>query len=180
MIAEDLLQETLLAAIKGYPSFSGASSERTWLVGILRHRILDRFREFSGFHAMDQTEEAIDDISFEADGHWRSACAPLMWHAEPHELVERKEFWDTLSQGLSSLPTRTATAFILREIDRLSTEEICETLNVSRENLWVMLHCARLYLRGFLQINWFGTPRPYKLAGWTQAEHITTCRFLPL
>lgn len=158
MVAEDLLQETLLAALKEYSSFRGASSEKTWLVGILRHKILDRFREMSRTQALHITEDPIDKVTFEEDGHWKSGAAPLAWQPDPYELVERKEFWEVLSQALSSLPARTATAFILREIDRLGTDEICDALNVTPENLTVMLHRARIALRGFLQVNWFATP----------------------
>lgn len=156
--AEDVLQETLLVAMKGYEGFRGASSERTWLVGILRHKILNRFRELSGLRPRYETEEAFDDFDFQENGHWRLGAAPVAWRAEPEELIEQKEFWGVFTHGLSSLPERTATAFILREIDGLDTNDICDVLNVSRENLWVMLHRARLSLRRFLQINWFGAP----------------------
>jgi len=155
--AEDVLQETLLAAMKGHTGFMGASSERTWLVGILRHKILDRFREVSRLRPLYDLD-AFDDFDFQENGHWRLDSAPVAWRAEPDELIEQKEFWDVLTHGLSSLSARTATAFILREIDCLDTDEICEVLNVSRENLWVMLHRARLSLRRYLQINWFGAP----------------------
>ncbi len=156
--AEDVLQETLLAAIKGHAGFRGASSERTWLVGILRHKILDRFREVSQMRPLNDIG-AFDAFDFQENGRWQVDSAPVAWRAKPDELIEQEEFWDVFTHGLSSLSARTATAFILREIDCLETDEICEALNVSRENLWVMLHRARLSLRRFLQINWFGAPR---------------------
>ena len=153
--AEDVLQETLLAAMKGRADFRGASSERTWLVGILRHKILDRFREVSRLRPLYDID-AFDEFDFQENGHWRLDSAPVAWRAKPGELIEQKEFWEVFSHGLCSLSARTATAFILREVDGLDTDEICEALNVSQENLWVMLHRARLSLRRFLQINWFG------------------------
>ncbi len=155
--AEDVLQETLLAAMKGHADFRGASSERTWLVGILRHKILDRFREVSRLRLVYDMD-AFDDFDFQENGHWQGDSAPIAWRVKPDELIDQKEFWDVFSRGVSSLSARAATAFILREIDCLDTDEICETLNVSRENLWVMLHRARLALRRFLQTNWFGAP----------------------
>src|SRR5712691_50795 len=155
--AEDVLQETLLAAMKDHDDFRGASSERTWLVGILRHKILDRFREVSRLRPLYDID-AFDDVDFQENGHWQVDSAPIAWRAKPDELIEQKEFWHVFSHGLSSLSAQTATAFILREIDCIDTDEICEALNVSRENLWVMLHRARLSLRRFLQINWFGAP----------------------
>src|SRR5712691_12734467 len=155
--AEDVLQETLLAAIKGHAGFRGASSERTWLVGILRHKILDRFREVSQMRPLNDIN-VFDAFDFQENGRWQVDSAPVAWRAKPDELIEQEESWDVFTHGLSSLSARTATAFILREIDCLETDEICEALNVSRENLWVMLHRARLSLRRFLQINWFGAP----------------------
>lgn len=155
--AEDVLQETLLAAMRGHGNFRGASSEKTWLVGILRHKILDRFREVSRLRPFNDID-AFDEFDFHENGHWRLDSAPVVWRAKPDELIEQKEFWEVLNHGLSSLSARTATAFILCEIDGLDTDEICEALNVSQENLWVMLHRARLSLRRFLQINWFCAP----------------------
>ncbi len=155
--AEDVVQETLLAAMKGHAGFRGASSERTWLVGILRYKILDRLRGLSRLRPVYDTD-AFCDFDFEENGHWRLDSTPVAWCAKPDELVEQKEFWDVFTDGLSSLPARTASAFILREIDCLDTDEICDALNVSRENLWGMLHRARLSLRKLLQINWFSAP----------------------
>jgi RNA polymerase sigma-70 factor, ECF subfamily len=157
IVAEDVLQETLLAAIKGYPHFSGESSERTWLVGILRHKILDRCRELTRFRPPAETED-FNTTDFQENGNWHHDFAPVSWSAEPYALIEQKEFWTVLSHGLDSLPARMATAFVLREVDGLRTDEICEALNVSRENLWVLLHRARLSLRRFLQTNWFAPP----------------------
>ncbi len=163
--AEDVVQETLLAAMKGRSSFRGASSERTWLVGILRQKILDQLRELSRLRPLYDTD-VFDDFDFQENGQWRLNSASVEWCAKPDELFEQKEFWDVFTHGLSSLSTRAATAFILREIDSLDSDEICEALNVSRKNLWVMLHRARLSLHRFLQINWFGaTPVSSQTAG---------------
>ncbi len=160
MVAEDVVQETLLAAIMGYATYRGESSERTWLVGILRHKILDRLREMNRRRPLDELAHHWDQPEFDADGHWHQASAPIAWRAEPFGVVEQKEFWIVLSHGLSSLPARTAAAFVLREIDGLATDEICRALNVSRENLWVLLHRARMSLRRFLETNWFAASKP--------------------
>jgi RNA polymerase sigma-70 factor (ECF subfamily) len=157
IVAEDVLQETLLAATKGYSDFKEESSERTWLVGILRHKILDRCREVCKLRPLAETER-FDTTDFQEDGHWAEGPVPLAWHAEPYALLEQKEFWTVLSHGLDSLPPRMATAFVLREVDGLKTDEICHAINVSRENLWVLLHRARLSLRRFLQTNCFSAP----------------------
>jgi RNA polymerase sigma-70 factor (TIGR02943 family) len=173
--AEELVQQTLLAAIKGQADFRGASSEITWLLGILRHKILDRLREVSRLRPLNDVEPFVD-LDFQENGNWQGASAPIPWRAKPDELIKQEEFWDKLNRGLSSLPARTATAFILREIDCVSADEICDVLNVSQENLLMMLHRARLSLRRFLQINWFGAPRrPSKTAGRDWEMSLAAC-----
>src|ERR1051326_5778015 len=99
-------------------------------------------------------------------GHWNNNYAPKEWHATPAELIERNDFWKVYSDCLSPLPQRTASAFTLREVDGLKSEEICEILSIKVNNLWVMLHRARLHLRNCLELNWF---RPEQ---WDGAENL--------
>jgi len=162
--AEDAVQETFLGALKAYEKFQGRGSERTWLVGILKHKIIDHFRKAEREAPIgeggDEGPEHADffERSDEWVGHWNADCAPSEWHATPAELIERSDFWKVFSDCLSPLPQRTASAFTLREVDGLKSEEICEILSISVNNLWVMLHRARLHLRNCLEINWFKHP----------------------
>lgn len=159
--AEDVVQETFLAALKAYEKFEGRGSERTWLVGILKHKIIDHFRKAEREAPIGEgTDEGPEHLEFferadEWKGHWNADRAPSEWHATPAELIERTDFWKVFNECLSPLPQRTASAFTLREIDGLKSEEICEILNISVNNLWVMLHRARLHLRNCLEMNWF-------------------------
>jgi len=159
--AEDCVQETFLAALKAYHSFAGRGSERTWLVGILKHKVTDHFRRIAREAPIGETEdETLEHNEFftrpdEWTDHWNADHAPSEWHTTPAELLERSDFWKAFNNCLSPLPTRTASAFTLREVDGLSSEEICEVLSISTNNLWVMLHRARLHLRNCLEINWF-------------------------
>jgi RNA polymerase sigma-70 factor (ECF subfamily) len=159
--AEDCVQETFLAALKAYRGFEGRGSERTWLVGILKHKVTDHFRRVTREAPMGETEgEEFEHNEFftrtdEWNNHWSNAYAPSDWHATPAELIERSDFWKVLNDCLSPLPERTASAFTLREVDGLTSEQICEALNITVNNLWVMLHRARLHLRNCLEINWF-------------------------
>jgi RNA polymerase sigma-70 factor, ECF subfamily len=159
--AEDAVQETFLAALRAYDRFEGRGSERTWLVGILKHKIGDHFRRIAREAPMGQDEdEGPEHAEFFTrtdgwDNHWNNDYAPTEWHATPAQLVEREDFWRVLSDCLSPLPQRTASAFTLREVDGHTSEEICELLNITVNNLWVMLHRARLHLRNCLEINWF-------------------------
>lgn len=163
--AEDCVQETFLAALKAYENFQGRGSERTWLVGILKHKIIDHFRRVTREAPIgEDVEEGSDHAEFfdrndQWSGHWHTEHAPSDWHATPEQLVERADFWMVFSDCLSPLPQRTASAFTFREVDGLTSEEICELLSISANNLWVMLHRARLHLRNCLEINWFKRDR---------------------
>lgn len=156
-VSQDLVQETLLAAIKNMTNFSYKSSERTWLTSILKNKIIDYFRrakleetfDFAGQH------ELAEEKYFQADGTWKSTCAPSVWKTNPAQVVENQEFWQVFHRCLSKLPKRTATAFVLREIDGLTSDEICEMLNITPNNLWVILHRARLELRHEMELNFF-------------------------
>ncbi|HZS46159.1 MAG TPA: sigma-70 family RNA polymerase sigma factor [Blastocatellia bacterium] len=159
--AEDAVQETLLAAIQNRSKFEGRASERTWLTGILKHKIIDQFRRAGKESTVDDIEGAeFEHSDFFRDtgewkNHWKPEKAPVEWRATPAELVEQEEFWNIFVRCLSPLPKRIASAFTLREIDEMPSEEICKVLGISATNLWVMLHRARLHLRNCLQINWF-------------------------
>lgn len=157
--AEDLVQETLLAALQAQAHFAGQSSERTWLVAILKHKILDHFRK-AGRERLVYQDEGLNGTPedlFDDAGHWKSGMdGPKEWGANPSLILERKEFWDVLQRCLSELPSRMASAFSLREIDDLPSEEICKVLNISATNLGVMLHRARGRLRRCLEIRFIG------------------------
>lgn len=163
--AEDVVQETFLAALKAYEKFEGRGSERTWLTGIMKHKITDHFRRAVREAPIGEDDEEGPEHkelfreSGQWSGHWDADRAPTEWHATPAELIERTDFWRTFNDCLSPLPQRTASAFTLREVDDLKSEEICEILNISASNLWVMLHRARLHLRNCLELNWFKRPR---------------------
>jgi RNA polymerase sigma-70 factor (ECF subfamily) len=161
-IAEDLVQETLLSALRSMESFAGQSSERTWLVSILKHKIFDHYRKSS----KEKRIEDVESLHYEKEnlfrttgewvGHWTEEGAPVTWKANPEMLFENKRFWKSIAGCLSDLPERTAQVFVLREMDGLGTEEICRTLNITTSNLWVMLHRARMQLRRCLELKYFG------------------------
>jgi RNA polymerase sigma-70 factor (ECF subfamily) len=168
--AEDAVQETLLAALKAYDAFAGRGSERTWLVGILKHKIADHFRRASRENTAGGEEEgeALEQKELfmqtgEWVGHWVAAVhpekaeilGPHEWHATPEQLLEQGEFWEVFGRCLQPLPARIASAFTMREVDGLTSEEICDVLNIKVNNLWVMLHRARAHLRRCLELNWF-------------------------
>ena len=152
--AEDAVQETLLAALQGASHFADQSSVRTWLVGILKHKIIDAIRKSSRERPVDPREESADDLDalFTDDGHF--ADVPQEW-ASPDRSLEERRFFEALERCLQALPKKTAAAFTLRELMGFETEDICKELKISASNCWVMLYRARMSLRACLEQTWF-------------------------
>jgi RNA polymerase sigma-70 factor (ECF subfamily) len=147
-------QETLLAALEACPRRK--SSHKTWLTGILKHKIIDTLRRSRAAAAAsgdDESESDAVDALFGDDGHWRQF--PSSW-GEPEKSLENKKFWEIFEMCSRLLPARTASVFMMREVMELTTDEICKALAITPTNLWVMLHRARLSLRECLEIKWFG------------------------
>lgn len=158
--AEDAVQETLLAALQT-ESYAGRSSLKTWLTGILKHKIIDHLRRQSREQPLrepqDETQHGEADIAdalFGEDGHWRDF--PSGWGA-PDTSFESSQFWKVFEICVKVMPARTARVFVMREVLELTTEEICKELSITATNCWVMLHRARLALRECLEIKWFKT-----------------------
>jgi RNA polymerase sigma-70 factor (ECF subfamily) len=150
-VAEDLVQETFLAAVQSKERFKGQSTEKTWLFSILKHKLIDYYRKQktrSGSELLAANEAAVDRM-FKADGHWQEA--PMHWRNDPGKSHEVKEFLDAFYLCLSELPPRNAEVFSYREIDGLSTAEICNRLEITASNCWVIIYRARLLLRKCLE-----------------------------
>ena len=152
-VAEDLVQEALLAAIKSAQTFAGGATERTWLIGILRHKLVDHLRR--SLRERPLSELPADGLAdfFDGRGHWK--VSPSKWNADPQALAENAEFREVLSKCLSKLPSRMAQLFWLREAEGMGTSELCDRLTISMANAWAILHRARLRLRRCLNLSWF-------------------------
>ncbi len=152
--AQDLVQEALVAAIQSYGRFQGRSSIKTWLIAILKRKIVDHYRRASNRQITDDIEAVATNVDemFNHNGHWR--VFPNDWTAKPDVAYEQREFMDVLYKCLSALPARLAEIFMLREFDEMSTKLICEKLEISESNSWVMLYRARMQLRQCLETNW--------------------------
>ena len=160
--AEDAVQETLLAALEGRERFSGRSSLRTWLTGILKHKIIDHLRRSGREQPLvsaddDRSEADAVDALFVEDGHWREF--PAQW-GSPAKAFENSRFWSAFELCLQRLPARTAKVFTMREVMEMTTDEICQELDITTTNCWVMLHRARLMLRECLEMTWFDGQQP--------------------
>jgi RNA polymerase sigma-70 factor, ECF subfamily len=152
--AEDAVQETLLAALKARSGFEGGSGERTWLTGILKHKIVDTIRSQSrsiSFSSLigetEDMQSAIDSL-FDETGHWAETVQE--W-ADPEIQQARGQFLTLLEACMSKLKKGLAQVFALRELFGMESEEICKELEISPTNLWVMLHRARMGLRQCLE-----------------------------
>jgi RNA polymerase sigma-70 factor (ECF subfamily) len=147
--AEDAVQETLLAALKGEASFGGRSNLRTWLTGILKHKIVDAIRRMS--RDPEPVAEIADlDGLFDETGHWDEP--PVAW---PENALEQKQFFAVLEECLKGLPAKTAQAFMMREHMGFDTDEICKELSITPTHCWVLLYRARVALKACLETNWF-------------------------
>ncbi len=154
-VAEDLVQDTFVAAIRGKERFEGRANIQTWLVGILRRKIIDYIRRQSVERkAKGIREEAEGEVTsfFSSKGHWRRTVKS--WPIDPQKSLEDREMLRILDECCQKLPQTMSQAFQLREIDQLSTEEVCKLLDITTSNLGVRLHRARLLLRECLEKNW--------------------------
>ena len=156
-IAEDLVQESLLAAVRQIDKFRARSSERSWLCGILKNKICDYFRKLGRETNFTDLEFFSDEHSdrFDNENYWIHERVPEDWKCEGELAMKCAEFWQALEAALNRLPTRVAQVFIMREMDGVPGWEVCQMLNISETNLWVMLHRARMALREDLELNFF-------------------------
>lgn len=153
-IAEDLVQETLLAALTAKNSFSYQSNIRTWLTGILKHKLIDFYRKqgrMVAFEDLVDEEDNFFDRFFGTNFRW--VDIPSIYY-NPESVFQQKEFWKVFQKCLSGLKPRQAEVFLAKEIHGMSNEEICKCFSITATNNWVLLHRARLSLIKCLKKNW--------------------------
>lgn len=161
-LAQEVVQEALLAALEALPGFDARSSLRTWLTSILRFKVIDAQRRLTAdrqrLESADAGEDPGDegwlDEVFDDTGHWREA--PQSW-ANPESALEQRRFWEAFEKCLDSLPAMGGRVFFKREVLGEETRAICGTEGITESNCWVILHRSRLALRACLEANWFGT-----------------------
>ncbi|HET9652301.1 MAG TPA: sigma-70 family RNA polymerase sigma factor [Usitatibacter sp.] len=162
-LAEEAVQDALVAAMEGIDGFGGKSSLRTWLTSILRFKVFDLQRRASAERSRTATapegvedDEAWIDQLFDSTGHWREA--PRAW-GDPEAAFEQRRFWEVFERCLDGLPPANGRVFVRREIAGEETEAICTAERITPSNCWVILHRARLALRMCLEKNWFDGKR---------------------
>lgn len=163
-VADDVVQETLLAAWQAMADYRGKASLRTWLIGILKHKIADYWRHTARDAIMSDAFDDDDDDNNEADmgdffqsnGHW--SVGPKSW-SNPEAALKQQEFWLIYETCQNNLPAKMAKVFMLRELVGLEAHEVCRETGLSEANYWVIMHRARLRLRECLEIRWFNRPK---------------------
>lgn len=155
-LAEDVVQETILSALAAADSYAGRARVKTWLVGILKHKVIDALRARSrGPRTLTDlgAEVGTDDLDalFDDAGFWR--VKPREWE-DPTQAVRQRDFDRVLETCLRKLPGLSAQVFVLRELFEVSAEEVCGLAGVTRNHLNVLLYRARMSLRGCLDLNW--------------------------
>lgn len=162
-LAEDVVQEAMMAALRSLEGFGGRSSLKTWLYAIVKRKVLDalraRRRETPLSQLHDDNDSGDDDMLdrlFDERGHWHADHRPQRW-TDPDESLEQEQFWAVFEICVRDLPVRPGRVFAMRELLGLDTEEICKELAITASNCWVLLHRARLRLRACLEARWFAT-----------------------
>jgi RNA polymerase sigma-70 factor (TIGR02943 family) len=153
-LAKDIVQETFFSALKAMKNYRGDASERTWLVSILKRKIIDQYRK-----ANSKKGRAEVRVNFYEDGDkkgsWLEECVPQTWDNEAASDIETKELGDALNNCIAALPEKHRMVFKMKTIQNIDTDDICNELDISASNLWVIIHRARLQLRKCMEVGWF-------------------------
>jgi len=157
--AEDAVQEALVGALKNAHTFAGRAALKTWVFAILKHKIADVLRQRQRVveaSSLLREKDENEDFSalFDKKGHWLASERPLAW-GNPESSFDQQRFWQVFETCLEDLPPQQARVFMMREFVELETQEICAAAEITVNNLFVMLHRARLRLRECLENNWY-------------------------
>ncbi|WP_372745035.1 sigma-70 family RNA polymerase sigma factor [Lutibacter sp.] len=153
-LAKDLVQDTFFAGLKAMDNFQGLASERTWLVAILKRKIIDYYRKINSAKGKAEVKMNFYDDG-EREGDWIEERIPSSWNNETEKDIENEELSDALEKCIANLPEKYAMVFRMKTIQQIETEDICKELEISSSNLWVIIHRARTQLRKCMEDNWF-------------------------
>ena len=153
-IAKDIVQETFLAALKAMKNFEGKASERTWLIAILKRKIIDYYRKINSNKGKAEVRMNFYNDG-ESEGEWIEERVPQTWGSDADKGIETEELGAALTKCIDKLPEKYAMVFKMKTIQDFETEEICKELDITASNLWVIIHRARTQLRKCMEDNWF-------------------------
>lgn len=152
-MAKDLVSETFLAGLKSAKNFQGNSTERTWLISILKRKIIDQYRKANS--RKGKAEVRMSYLNSDQDGDWMEQQARDLRNPNVEDIIEQEELGNALNACIAKLPPRYATIFVQKTIEKLDTEFICKEHNITPSNLWVIVHRARVQLMDCLKTEWF-------------------------
>ena len=153
-LAKDLVQETFFAGLKSAKNFQGKATEKTWLVSILKRKIIDHYRKINSKKGQAEVRMSFYDDG-ENEGSWLEERVPQSWDNASEKRIENEELRIQLAACIDKLPEKYAMVFRMKTVQEFETEEICKELGITSSNLWVMIHRARTQLRRCLEDNWF-------------------------
>ena len=153
-LAKDIVQETFFSGLNGQENFRGQASERTWLVSILKRKIIDHYRKINSAKGKAEVR-----VNFYQDGdkkgNWIEERVPRSWDNEAEKDLENEELKNALDSCIKNLPEKYRVVFLMKTVQQYETEDICNELGITASNLWVIIHRARHQLRKCLEDNWF-------------------------
>ena len=153
-VSKDLVQETFFSGLKSAKNFEGKATERTWLISILKRKIIDHYRKTNSKKGQAEVRMNFYNDG-ENEGDWIEERVPQSWDNEVEKKIENKELQHQIDLCVDKLPKKYAMVFRMKTIQEIDTEVICKELGISSSNLWVIIHRARMQLRKCLEDNWF-------------------------
>ncbi|HEY5686820.1 MAG TPA: sigma-70 family RNA polymerase sigma factor [Yeosuana sp.] len=153
-IAQDLVQETFLAGLKSMKNFKGEASERTWLISILKRKIIDHYRKINSIKGKAEVRITSNNES-ETEGDWLEERVADPFDKTAEDSMQNTELGEAILNCLSKLPEKQAEVFRMKTIEGIETEDICNELNITASNLWVIIHRARTAMVLCLKESWF-------------------------
>ena len=153
-IAKDLVQETFFAGLNSAKNFKGDAAERTWLVSILKRKVIDHYRKINSKKGKAEVRINYSSDS-DAEGDWLEQQVADPFSKDGDNILENEELGLVIQDCITKLPQKQALVFKLKTIQGMSTEDVCNELDINPSNLWVMIHRARTALMGCLNENWF-------------------------
>ncbi len=151
-MAQDLISETFLAGLKSMKNFKGEASERTWLISILKRKIIDHYRKSNS--KKGKAEVHINYKDEESEGDWLEERVADPFDKTAEDSIQNKELGEAIYNCLSKLPEKQATIFRMKTIENIDTEVICNEFNITPSNFWVIIHRARTAMAGCMKKNW--------------------------
>ena len=153
-IAKDLVQETFFAGLKSAKNYKGDAAERTWLIAILKRKVIDHYRKINSNKGKAEVRMSYSSSS-DAEGDWLEERVADPFSSFENSPIENQELGLAIQSCISKLPKKQALVFTMKTVQGISTEDICNELEINPSNLWVMIHRARTALMGCLNQNWF-------------------------